>query len=148
MKMSIHEAIEVKREKCNCHACQIVEEANEELSEHDTAVFAVAEYIKTYALGKCISNSSAADLADEIIEVFTHHEQQPKGPLPAVLLADMIDHEADELADIAKEIDIYNGLKHEGAVKAIGTFKTFLTLFAKQLRTETIEVKKFEESMK
>lgn len=75
----------------------------------------------------------ACQIAEEVNE--------PQGPLPAAILAGEIDDAAEKLADIAKEIDIYNGLKHEGAIRAIWTFKTFLVLFAQQLRTETIEVK-------
>lgn len=79
---------------------------------------------------------------DEVDRIFAENREDDRGegdPIPALsaaILADMIDREADELADLAKEIDIYNGLKYEEAIKEIGTFKVALVLFAKQLRED------------
>jgi len=122
---------------CRCHACQIATETNE-VSEHDTAIFAVAEYIKAYGLGKCVSNASAAALAAEIIEAFTfqqpNKETKPEGPLPAALIADKADTIADTLGDLAMELDIADGLKWASTITELRAMIPTFTRLAQTIR--------------
>lgn len=140
-----------------CHVCGALRSECEIMKRtSDNVALRAAEIAGSQdAIGKTPAQVSTAILREFGLDIPCHcpacriaeETNEPQGPLPAAILAGEIDDAAEKLAELAKEIDIYNGLKHEGAIRAIGTFKTFLVLFAKHLRTETIEVK-FEESIK
>jgi hypothetical protein len=58
------------------------------------------------------------------------------GPLSPVLMADMIDQTADALADMAAELDIFDGLKYAVNIESIRENVKYLTALARGIREE------------